>query len=172
MIEKSFISDAYKTPFKDETLDIITSFDIIEHLIDPDAFLTESFRILKWGGYFMISTPNLADFYSRLIFLFGYTPFSYNPSKFRVAVPFSKLDTNMGHKSVFTYKGLKEILSIHGFEIIKSYGYSYTDSFYINLDRTKRERELGFYRFRRILDKLLPKGCKEGMLFICHKVKR
>ena len=120
----------------------------------------------------MISTPNLADIYSRIVFLFGYTPFSYNPSEFRVAAPFSKLDTNMGHKSVFTYKGFKELLSIHGFEIIRSEGYCYHDPFYIDPCTKKRKREVGFYEIRDVVNKLIPKDMREGMLFICKKVEQ
>jgi hypothetical protein len=89
-----------------------------------------------------------------------------------VATPFSKLETNMGHKSVFTYKGLRQVLLISGFEVIKSEGYCYCDRFYINLDTGKRKREAGFYRFRKIFNKLLPSGMKEGLLFICRKVRK
>ena len=168
-VNNSIAGDAIQLPFKKETFDVITSFDMIEHLINPDDFLAESSRILKWRGWFVISTPNLADFYSRLTFLFGYTPFSYNPSKFRVATPFSKLETNMGHKSVFTYKGLRQLLLIHGFEVIKSEGYCYCD---LNADMEKRKREAGFYRFRERANKLLPNSMRKGMLFICRKVSK
>jgi len=168
-VNNSIAGDAIQLPFKKETFDVITSFDLIEHLINPDDFLAESSRILKWRGWFVISTPNLADFYSRLTFMFGYTPFSYNPSKFRVATPFSKLETNMGHKSVFTYKGLKQLLLIHGFEVIKSEGYCYCD---LNADMEKRKREAGFYRFRERVNKLLPNSMREGMLFISMKVRK
>ena len=168
-VNNSIAGDAIQLPFKKETFDVITSFDMIEHLINPDDFLAESSRILKWRGWFVISTPNLADFYSRLTFMFGYTPFSYNPSKFRVATPFSKLETNMGHKSVFTYKGLRQLLLIHGFEVVKSEGYCYCD---LNADMEKRKREAGFYRFRERVNKLLPNSMREGMLFISMKVRK
>ncbi len=170
-VSRSVVGDGTQLPFKDETWDIITSFDLIEHLVNPDDFLAESFRVLKWGGWFIISAANLGDFYSRITFLFGYIPFNYNPSKFRVATPFSKIETNMGHKSVFTFRGLKELLLINRFKILKSYGYSYTSSFYLKLDPEKKRREVGFYRFRRIFVKLLPIGCREGMLFIGRKEK-
>ncbi len=117
----------------------------------------------------MLSTPNLADLYSRMIFIFGYTPFSYNPSKYRVASPLTKTETDMGHKSVFTYKGLMELLLIHGFKIIKSVGYCYCDSFY-GIDSKKEKREVGFFQNRIFVNKLLPKTMREGMLFICKKV--
>jgi len=169
-VNNSIAGDAIQLPFKKETFDVITSFDMIEHLINPDDFLAESSRILKWRGWFVVSTPNLADFYSRLTFLFGYTPFSYDPSIFRVAIPFSKvIETDRGHKSVFTYKGLKRVLLIRGLEVIKSEGYCYCD---LNADMEKRKREAGFYRFRERANKLLPNSMRKGMLFICRKVSK
>ncbi len=48
--ENAIVGDANNLPFNEETWDIVISFDTIEHLINPDDFLTESFRILKWGG--------------------------------------------------------------------------------------------------------------------------
>lgn len=171
-VSNSIAGDATQLPFKDETFDVIASFDMIEHLINPDDFLAESFRILKRGAFFVISTPNLADFYSRITFLLGDSPYSYNPSKFRVTTPFSKSETNAGHKSVFTFKGLKKVLLIHGFEVVKSKGYCYCDRFYLNKDEGKRKRGVGFYRFRERVNKLLPNSMKEGLLFVCRKVKR
>jgi SAM-dependent methyltransferase len=169
-IEKSFVTDATKTPFKEETWDIITSFDVIEHLINPDDFLAECFRVLKRGGWFVLSTPNLADLYSRITFLLGYTPFSYDPSKLRIASPFSKvIHTDRGHKSVFTFKHLKLLLEIHGFKIIWTKGYPYCDDFYLNLDPKKGGREIGFYKLRKALNVVLPNSLREGMLFICQK---
>jgi ubiquinone/menaquinone biosynthesis C-methylase UbiE len=165
----SIVGDATLLPLKNESLNVITSFDVLEHLINCDDFLMESFRVLKSGGWLVISTPNLADIYSRITFSLGYTPFSYNPSKFRVATPFSKIETNMGHKSVFTYKGLKKLLEIHRFNIISSYGYSYTDSFYFETDSEKKNREVGFYEIRKSINNILPKSMREGMLFICNK---
>ena len=171
-VDNAIVSNATKLPFKNETWNVITSFDLIEHLINPDDFLAEVFRVLKSGGFFIISTPNLADLYSRISFLFGNTPFFYNPSKFRVATPFCKLNTNMGHKSVFTHKALKQLLSLREFKIIQSEGYCYCDPFYFNVYPGKKKREAGFYGLRKTLDKILPKTMREGMLFICRKVRK
>ncbi|MGB7533088.1 MAG: class I SAM-dependent methyltransferase [Halobacteriota archaeon] len=162
-VKNSICCDATRLPFKNETWNVITSFDLIEHLINPDDFLAESFRVLKRGGWFVISTPNLADLYSRIVFLLGYTPYSYNPSKFRVAIPFQKTNTNAGHKSVFTYSGLKQLLGIHGFRIIHSNGYHYCN------EMKRSERSVGFINIRRQLNLILTKSLKEGQLFICKK---
>lgn len=52
---KSF---AEKTFFKDKSFDAVIAFEMIEHLDNPKSFLIEASRILKPGGYLLISTPN------------------------------------------------------------------------------------------------------------------
>ena len=50
-------------PFKDETFDIITSYDVLEHVQNPRLTLTECFRVLKYGGRMMVIFP---PYYSPL----------------------------------------------------------------------------------------------------------
>jgi len=47
-------------PFKGESFDLIFSSQVIEHLHrrDGNAFLAESYRLLKWGGGIYLTTPN------------------------------------------------------------------------------------------------------------------
>lgn len=55
---KLFVQDAQlKYPFKDNFFDIVTSYDVIEHLPDPYGSLNESFRVLKTSGYLFLQTP-------------------------------------------------------------------------------------------------------------------
>jgi ubiquinone/menaquinone biosynthesis C-methylase UbiE len=49
--------DALNLPFKDESFDIVTAFEVIEHLYDPQKALGEIRRILKMDGIALISTP-------------------------------------------------------------------------------------------------------------------
>lgn len=41
-----------------ESLDVVTSFDVIEHADDPVAFMEEVYRLLKPGGKAVIGTPS------------------------------------------------------------------------------------------------------------------
>lgn len=45
-------------PFSDKEFDAVVSFDLIEHLISPDNFLSEVSRVLRPRGIFFITTPN------------------------------------------------------------------------------------------------------------------
>ena len=50
--------DATKLGFDDETFDVVTSFQVIEHVRDSSKFLLEIKRVLKKTGIALISTPN------------------------------------------------------------------------------------------------------------------
>jgi SAM-dependent methyltransferase len=66
VIEKSKVKDALikaswtHIAFKDESFDLVTAFEVIEHLPNHKAVLTalnETFRVLKGGGVFIFTTP-------------------------------------------------------------------------------------------------------------------
>lgn len=44
-------------PFRDESVDVILSYDVLEHVADPRACLAECFRVLKPGGGAFIVFP-------------------------------------------------------------------------------------------------------------------
>lgn len=50
--------DAEKLPFPNDYFDLIVSFETIEHLKNPRAFLSDCKRVLKHTGVFVCSTPN------------------------------------------------------------------------------------------------------------------
>jgi SAM-dependent methyltransferase len=52
------VGNAEYIPLPDASVDAIVSFETIEHLHQPDAFLAECRRLLAPGGTLVISTPN------------------------------------------------------------------------------------------------------------------
>jgi len=50
--------DAQYLPFRSMTFDIITCFEVIEHVERPRQLLNEVFRTLKSEGSFLLTTPN------------------------------------------------------------------------------------------------------------------
>ena len=50
--------DATRLCFASQTMEVVVSFETIEHLADPRAFLAECERVLRPGGLVICSTPN------------------------------------------------------------------------------------------------------------------
>ena len=53
------IENVRKSPFKEDSFDLITMFEVIEHLACPAMALEELNRILKNNGRLVMATPNL-----------------------------------------------------------------------------------------------------------------
>ena len=111
-------------PYQKSFFDVVIAAEIIEHLINPDHFLKETLRVLKDGGYLVITTPNLAAWFNRFIFLFGCQPFFLEASTIDKTVGL-KFTTHLtthrkpvGHIRCFTLKALKDILELHKYKII------------------------------------------------------
>ncbi|MCL5434972.1 MAG: class I SAM-dependent methyltransferase [Patescibacteria group bacterium] len=117
-----------KLPYRNESFNSVLCVQMIEHLINPDFFLTESKRVLKKNGLLIITTPNLAAWFNRIILLFGYQPFFTEISTIDKTLGLSftrKLTPNrkpLGHLRVFTLKALIELLQMHDFKILKVKG--------------------------------------------------
>jgi SAM-dependent methyltransferase len=52
--------------FPSDHFDLILASHLIEHLNDPASFVREVWRILRPGGRFLVTTPNIAGFQARL----------------------------------------------------------------------------------------------------------
>lgn len=48
------------------SIDLVTMFDVIEHVRDPLADMAAAFGLLKPGGWFVLSTPNIDGLFPRL----------------------------------------------------------------------------------------------------------
>ncbi len=52
------VGNAAQIPIDSESIDVITSFETIEHVENDREVINEFARVLKPGGYLLISTPN------------------------------------------------------------------------------------------------------------------
>lgn len=72
---KPILSDATKLPFKKNTFDLVVASEIFEHVFYPDLVLSEIDRVLKKGGFSIISFPSTSGIQFRLcLLLFGRCP--------------------------------------------------------------------------------------------------
>lgn len=52
------VGDAEKIPLPDHSVDLVVSFETIEHVQNPEKFLDECVRVLAPDGRLIVSTPN------------------------------------------------------------------------------------------------------------------
>lgn len=62
-------------PFKSEAVDTIVSFQVLEHLAEPEAFLRESYRVLRKRGMIILTTPFLWGVHEEPHDYYRYTEF-------------------------------------------------------------------------------------------------
>jgi 2-polyprenyl-3-methyl-5-hydroxy-6-metoxy-1,4-benzoquinol methylase len=83
-------------PFEDASLDCTLAVELLEHIDNHRNFFSEVHRVLKPGGKFLFTTPNILSLKSRFSFLLtGYfyffgtlNPEEYNPMKQHIS-PFT-----------------------------------------------------------------------------------
>lgn len=97
-------ADISNLPFKNNTFEIITGFDILEHLSNPKKVLKEVYRILKKGGIVHFSTP-LEGQPGTLYWLLSYLNW-HGKEKYA------------GHQQKFSRSSFLKLIKKSGFKII------------------------------------------------------
>lgn len=108
-------------PLKNNTVDLILSFGVVEHLRYFDQLFSEATRLLN-DGWFWISFPNLGSWVNRFALLTGYQPRNVEIStKYAAGVlPIYNRDSHINHVHAPTYKAVIDLLKYYQFEPIKS----------------------------------------------------
>ena len=89
-------------PLRSNTINVITSLAVLEHLNNPTNNLKEAYRILKGGGLLILTTP---------------APISKKVLEFMAfKLGILSIDTVGEHKHYFNRENLKEMLICAGFE--------------------------------------------------------
>ncbi len=52
------VYDGKKIPFENNKFNLVSSFNVLEHVDNVNLFLNEKLRVLKSGGYLIIACPN------------------------------------------------------------------------------------------------------------------
>jgi SAM-dependent methyltransferase len=63
-------------PLQSNSVNVVTALDVLEHLVEPDRFVSELHRVLCPGGYVTVATPNLASWHNIFALTMGVQPFS------------------------------------------------------------------------------------------------
>lgn len=112
--------------YKDNFFDVVIAGEVLEHLYDTDYFIHELYRIIKPGGFLLLTTPNLASWLDRITLLLGLQPFSTEVSnesriygrKFFYRLLNIKESQSAGHLRCFTRSALKDVFRAYSFEDI------------------------------------------------------
>lgn len=123
-----------KWKYPNNYFDAITANQVIEHVPDIDHFIFEIKRVLKPGGYAIISTENGSSWHNIFAAIMGWQTFS--------STNISSLSGGIGnplalhrrekpqfsswtHKTIFNYQGLEEIFGLYGFKVESYKGSGY-----------------------------------------------
>lgn len=111
--------DSQDLPFEDEQFDAVFAGEVIEHLINPDHMLREVRRVLKKTGVLILTTPNLAAWFNRLILLLGWQPIKSGTSfEFDVGRPRLLTFGEKQHLRTYTLRAITELLALNGLRVV------------------------------------------------------
>jgi len=115
-------------PFEHDSFDLVLCSEVIEHLYDPDFAVEQLKRVLRPQGKIIITTPNLAAWYNRLLLLAGIQPVHSEVSTSRVLgrrlSMLGQGGSPVGHIRLFTLPGLSDFVNLHGLTLLRIQGYS------------------------------------------------
>lgn len=107
-------------PFSNSSFEVIYFCEVMEHLLGfPEDYLSELYRVLKPGGYLIITTPNLLRVSNRIRFIFGKNFLD----------PFENTYDGVNHLREFDKGELEIYLKKAGFIISNSKTFNYYHTF-------------------------------------------
>lgn len=108
-------------PFRDNFFDIVFAGEVVEHTVDDAKFLLDIYRVLKPGGFLILTTPNLVSFSNRFLMLLGRMPrFVHN--EFHYKIYNSKVLSNKMKSAGFTIDKISSSYILISSYFIKSVG--------------------------------------------------
>lgn len=111
--------------FPSDFFDVVVSNQVIEHLIETDVFVREILRVLKPGGYTVVSTNNMASWHNIIMLVLGMQPMPCHASNEvkQLGNPFKGgrfSSRGAIHWRIFSYGALYDLFEHHGFTSIQA----------------------------------------------------
>jgi SAM-dependent methyltransferase len=104
-------------PFADGSFDFVTYMDVIEHhAYSPKRVLLEARRVLARKGFLIVTTPNHASLYNRLLLLCGQSVHDPFPGFFDRCAGQA---VYLGHHREYTRAELRAALQRTGFRVLE-----------------------------------------------------
>jgi SAM-dependent methyltransferase len=136
-----------------ETFDFVVSWDVLEHVIDPEMFIRMSVRVLKPGGYFIFSTLDRTNWFARLM-----------GARWPWIIPM--------HLHYFNQLTIKEICESHRLEFVKTGAHvHFTNIFYAISKFLPLEKLLHSAFLKSLLKQIIfPVGFGDVRYYVFRKV--
>jgi SAM-dependent methyltransferase len=121
-----------RLPIEDGSVDVVHSNQVIEHLPKTDAFMREIARVLKPGGYAVVSTNNLSSWHNIVSLALGWQPTPChvsdevivgNPGNFVEGM--ESYAPGQTHLRIFTGRALAGLAAHHGLRVDAQLGAGY-----------------------------------------------
>lgn len=111
-IEYKKVDMSKEFPFKDNSIDHVASIEGIEHIENHFSFIREVARVLRPGGTFIMTTPNVHNLESRLnFFLSGFHSLADKP------ISLCSKNMYFEHINPMSFESLYFIMKKSGFDI-------------------------------------------------------
>lgn len=160
---KVYTSDLNESlPFDTESIDVIDANQVIEHLYESENFIDEIYRVLRRGGYAVISTESISSWHNILPLLFGWMPFSLTNVSARKSGLGNPLALHRGeepflkswrHVRIYSYQGWRETFEVSSF-------------------KTERILSIGCYPLPSFISRMVCAVDKRHSTFLTFKVRK
>jgi len=125
-------------PFGDEQFRCVFGLSLLEHLLNGCAFMKDCHRVLENSGRLILLTPNISTFFTIALLLVGKMPSSgphpdsnallakeeiYKVSNGNLIHDAESETPVSRHLVVFSYRVLRQYLSMIGFSEVRGYGF-------------------------------------------------
>lgn len=147
---KTFQGDIWDANYPDSYFDFIYISHVIEHVLDPKAYISEMKRILKPGGYMAIGTPNMSSNLYR---------FHRWSKLLRLQVP--DIIDGLEHTFIFPKPLLRKVCEEQGLAVADHYTHNLGEKF-SNLLRYKMP-------IKKKLNRLIQNAFQVNQWIICKK---
>ncbi len=128
-IVKRPIEDAYWSQYT-ESFDIVSMWDVIEHVNFPASTVQAASRVLRRGGLMFIDTPCRDSFYHRV----GEATYRLSRGKYPTFLNTMYSAHRFGHKQIFSTSEMRALLEAMGLEVLtlkKFHELSFPVDFYL-----------------------------------------